>query len=214
MTKKINSFESVLNHSGNVYAFFPTAEKETPAAVKVKVNGKIVSDLNQSDAENGIVYLGKFERNQKITVTLDKMVKESLVTYQAPFIAVENEQSFKLARQKLVDQSIDGISLKGACLKFLTGSEFSHGTVVTTIPFDSGWKGFVDGRQEKLRRVAGEFMGIDVPSGRHKVVLKYEVPGLRLGLILSLTGILILTVFICTSSWLSHVRVENSLRED
>lgn len=62
----------------------------------------------------------------------------------------------------------------------------------TSIPYDPGWHVYVDGVEtEPVRLVNGAFLGMYLPSaGEHEIELKYEVPGLKIGAIVSACGIL------------------------
>lgn len=48
-----------------------------------------------------------------------------------------------------------------------------------------GWKAQVDGRAAPVLRVDGVVAGVPVPAGAHRVSLRYEIPGFRLGFALS-----------------------------
>lgn len=52
-----------------------------------------------------------------------------------------------------------------------------------------GWSAAVDGRPAILRRADVAFDAVRVPPGRHLVVLAYDAPGLRTGVIVSLTAL-------------------------
>lgn len=55
-----------------------------------------------------------------------------------------------------------------------------------SIPYDDGWKVWVDGqKQEKIPVVENAFIGIRLSQGEHEIVLKYEAPGAQLGLSVS-----------------------------
>lgn len=57
-----------------------------------------------------------------------------------------------------------------------------------TIPYSSGWKAYIDGKETKLYRANGMFMGIYAKAGAHKIDMHYETPGLKAGALLSLAG--------------------------
>lgn len=53
------------------------------------------------------------------------------------------------------------------------------------IPYEKGWSATVDGISAKIYKINSMYMGIEIPQGRHQVILHYETPGLRIGLIIS-----------------------------
>lgn len=66
--------------------------------------------------------------------------------------------------------------------------------MLLTVPYDPGWKAFVNGNEVEIARLLdGAFMGVFFPKeGDYEVVFDYEVPGLKIGMIVSLCGLLAL----------------------
>jgi hypothetical protein len=64
-----------------------------------------------------------------------------------------------------------------------------RGLVVLNDTFTDGWTVRVDGHAAPPLHVNDVMRGVIVPSGRHEVVWSYAVPGLRLGLVLSLLAL-------------------------
>ncbi|HEX7578958.1 MAG TPA: YfhO family protein, partial [Thermoanaerobaculia bacterium] len=71
--------------------------------------------------------------------------------------------------------------------------------VVLTRTFNEGWKGEVDGKPLPLVRTDLAFTGFTVPSGAHRVVLRYLPFSFVVGAALSLISLLI-TVFLWLNS--------------
>ncbi len=63
------------------------------------------------------------------------------------------------------------------------------------IPYSKGWTAIVDGKPAKVFETNGMYCGLDVPKGKHSIQLHYTSPGLKLGAILTATGI-VLTIVI------------------
>ena len=59
------------------------------------------------------------------------------------------------------------------------------GHLVVRASFARGWTALVDGRPAVVHRANGKHRAVAVPAGRHQIALRYEPPGLRLGLALS-----------------------------
>ena len=57
-----------------------------------------------------------------------------------------------------------------------------------TIPYSKGWKAVVNGKQAKVYRANGMFMGICVKKGRQNIRFDYMTPGLKAGAMISLIG--------------------------
>lgn len=65
-----------------------------------------------------------------------------------------------------------------------------------SIPYDKGWKAWVDGRPAELRLVNIGFMGLPLEPGRHKVVLEFTSPLLYAGGLVSGVGILVYVILL------------------
>jgi hypothetical protein len=68
----------------------------------------------------------------------------------------------------------------------------SEGFVTFIEQYDSGWSATVDGQSAPLRRANLIMRALRVQPGRHRVVLEYHTPGLRLGAAISLGCLLLL----------------------
>lgn len=64
------------------------------------------------------------------------------------------------------------------------------GLLFLSVPYSSGWRATVDGRPAKVIRANVGFCGIAVGDGSHRIVMRYETPGLKLGGMLSLLGLI------------------------
>lgn len=57
-----------------------------------------------------------------------------------------------------------------------------------SIPFSSGWRAYVNGKQVEVLQANIAFMALDLPAGHHEIELRYRTPGMRLGIFLSILG--------------------------
>ncbi|WP_040536256.1 YfhO family protein [Schleiferilactobacillus shenzhenensis] len=64
--------------------------------------------------------------------------------------------------------------------------------LMTLIPFASGWHAVVDGRAAPVRRSASAFLSVPLTAGKHRVTLRYKLPGLTWGMMLSILGLVLL----------------------
>ena len=68
----------------------------------------------------------------------------------------------------------------------------TDGVFFTTIPDDGGWEIIIDGEKRKTKKAAGYFLSCEIEKGDHEIVLKYTVPGIKLGAVISLLSLLAL----------------------
>lgn len=67
-------------------------------------------------------------------------------------------------------------------------------TIFTSIPFDKGWSVYVDNEKIEFEKVNLGFIGFNVSQGNHNIVFQYTTPYLKLGIIISLSSLIILLV--------------------
>ncbi len=60
------------------------------------------------------------------------------------------------------------------------------GYVMLALPFEKGWKVYLDGREQEIFRANLGFQGIMVEKGTHQIELRYQAPGLIPGLVCSI----------------------------
>lgn len=69
-----------------------------------------------------------------------------------------------------------------------------HSLLMTSIPYSEGWKISIDGEEVKTISVLDGFLASPVSKGTHKVQLKYRVPYLLEGVLISLAALFITTI--------------------
>jgi uncharacterized membrane protein YfhO len=60
------------------------------------------------------------------------------------------------------------------------------------VPYQKGWQAYVDGVPVDTFASGVQYIGFNVTAGEHNVELRYETPGMSLGVIMALFGILAL----------------------
>ncbi|RGY99125.1 hypothetical protein DXA13_09120 [Clostridium sp. AM58-1XD] len=69
------------------------------------------------------------------------------------------------------------------------------GRLFTSIPYDKGWRVWIDGQEMTTAKLADTFLTVTVPEGSHTITMKYEPQGLRLGALITFTSIFLFLVF-------------------
>lgn len=76
----------------------------------------------------------------------------------------------------------------------LTGEYFNmtYSWFITSLPYDSGYKIMIDGKEMKTKIVNGGFLGTDVPAGKHEIRVEYHTPGRTFGGIVTMISLLVM----------------------
>ena len=65
------------------------------------------------------------------------------------------------------------------------------GTIMLSVPYDNGWRLYVDGEEESMEKIFGAFLGFEILPGEHDIRLSYAAPGFRTGIIVSIFSFLL-----------------------
>lgn len=65
----------------------------------------------------------------------------------------------------------------------------NNGWFITSIPYDTHFKMYIDGKETKIQKVNTAFLGCKIRRGKHEVKIIYHAPGTTTGKVLSLIGI-------------------------
>ena len=101
------------------------------------------------------------------------------------------EQAEKLRQENLKNVVLGTNEFSGTI--DITGNK----VLCITVPYEDGWTAYVDGKETEILRANYAFMGLNLSEGHHEIVLKFQVPYLTNGIIVSLVSLcLTLTLFV------------------
>lgn len=84
-------------------------------------------------------------------------------------------------------------------------------TLCFSIPYSTGWKAYVDGEAVELKQANIMYMGLELEEGEHTIRLVYETPGLKVGSILSVIGIMIIFLILIHQRFIVKARQLHAL---
>ena len=86
---------------------------------------------------------------------------------------------------KLKENMVNDIEIKGNTFKGTVDLD-EDSTILLSIPYDKGWNIYVDGKKTKYKKIANEFIGLDLKYKDHNIYMKYYPKGLKLGVVISI----------------------------
>ncbi|MCR4908168.1 MAG: YfhO family protein [Lachnospiraceae bacterium] len=114
---------------------------------------------------------------------------KGIYTFDALYAAAEPYDGLE---EKINALSVPGMENAGFGVNTINGkAELDRpGILMLGAPYSPGWRARVDGKEEKIRK--GNLMesALVLPEGEHEIILQYETPGLKAGLVLLCLGIL------------------------
>ncbi len=185
------TFHFTAPNSGPYYFYSPSA---IFSEVKLSVGEKDLGHYLGTDTTH-IVPLGWFEAGEPVEVTLTLFGEATSVSlyqsyryfyyldeqnFQSSFDILKNNPQF-IIEEATDDHFIGNIKTDG-----------EHQMILTTIPYDEGWKIYLDGEEISYQKALDSLISFNIPAeGSHSLELIYRPNVYRLGAILSLSGLAI-----------------------
>ena len=72
--------------------------------------------------------------------------------------------------------------------------------VFFSVPYSDGWTAKVNGQPVDVEKVSHGFMAVRAEEGENEIVFTYETPGLKMGIVVSAAGIVLLTAYVLICS--------------
>lgn len=107
---------------------------------------------------------------------------------------------FENVMSELSANQVDVLELRDGYVK--CEANFSENALtLLTVPYDSGWNAYINGKKVSIRKLQDIFIGLEVPSGSNIIELKFTLPGFKTGLIASFIGI---SIYILLLLFINH----------
>jgi len=168
-------------------------------------DGQLVQQIGGLTSCN-MVYLGTFSAGTTMTLTLTPLNPAQAIRDQNGAVITAQEVFYAAGPDDLLDvETLDVDAFEQAKGRIDAGgfrvTTFDDGridatfharqdeTLLISVPYDTGWSAWVDGRQVEVSRLYGGLLGVPVPQGDSTIELRYTVPGLVPGLVVSLASV-------------------------
>lgn len=159
--------EMTLN--GEPYAFYPVQSK--PVLMSVAKNQK--------------------DQPQTLRITVkDEGFEFSKLNLYSLNTSLLNERLEQTKAQELKLETFSATHFSG------TMDVFEDSTVLTTIPYSTGWKVWVDGQEVETYKILDSLLGYTISKGTHRIEYRYTTPFLLEGSLVSLASLLLLSLIL------------------
>lgn len=197
-------WEVTIPEAGALYMFLPSEhERETKLYVNDEYRANYFKYENYS-----IEYIANLEADESVKIRL-KLLDDAVFTKTPQFYYVDQtaldkfnaEMNARNAETTLVRNS--GTSLS------VTVNAAEDCALFTTIPIEEGWSAYIDGEPVALKSTLNSsLLCFEVPAGSHDIELSFFPAGLKVGLVFTASGALLLVIMLLVGV---HLRkTENS----
>lgn len=184
------SYEIKTSHAGAVYMYLPTQYERK---CHLYVDGRYIKDYFENE-NHSIAYLGTYGAGETFTVSLT-LTSDAVYVEKPLFYYIDSEklEKFNSTMQSMnTETSVTRTS--GSSLTVEVNAE-KDCALFTTIPIEEGWSAYIDGEKAELLSTADDtLICLNVPQGKHTIELKFFPAGLKYGLLLTGSGILLIVI--------------------
>jgi Predicted membrane protein len=160
----------------------------------VRVNGRestIAEVVYVSDGlGSGYNVLFNVQEGDVMLLEFDKEAEDELDEKFYSFNVYEFDKFY----EKISENQFEILENNGNYIKGTINSE-KGGVLFLTIPYEPGWSVMVDGKKAEHYEVIDSFIAIDLDVGEHVIELEYHVPGLVVGIIISIISVSLLIFY-------------------
>ena len=170
---------------GMYYAHYDSCNADN---LTISINGGAGTRYNKT-THRYLFEFGQCEAGDEITITNNNQSNISFELYKL------NTDMVDLAYQTLSEQTMVTEVYEDTYIKGHIEVQ-EAGRLIFSIPYEEGWTLYVDGKEMETLDFKDTFLSVYLEEGQHEIELKYMTPGLRLGVMISISciGLFILTM--------------------
>ena len=164
----------------------PTQEymlQDRRMAIQIKVNGEEI--IQEEKTPGAVYYLGEFDKGEDVIVELI-LIHNELQCEHIRFYEFE-EKKFDNAIEQLDKGKLNIVEHGNTYIEGEIEVDQEKPYLYLSIPYDKGWKLFVDQKEHSTQKLYNGFLGAKLEKGKHSILLKYEPVGLIKGIIITVS---------------------------
>lgn len=180
--------------NSQVYLSLPHITSSNPdnKTTKILISGQQMIDYTRDNAFS-LFDLGYYKTDSELAIRLIFPETEE-VTFQKPNVYALNTVAYQEAITKVNSRAITAKTLGNQV--FISYDSPTDASILVTLPYDKGWTAKQNGQNIPVKSANDGFMLLDAKAGQGQITLTFVPDGFKLGLILSLTGIVGFLLFI------------------
>lgn len=150
-------------------------------ASKLTINGKSFRSLPVNLQPIGV----HIPQNGKLIL---KIYLRKNISIKDPKLYLLNQTNLEKTIKLVKSRAMTLTAWKG---NYISGNiQLKQGqALITTFPYTSGWQVTANGKPVKITKALNRFISLKLPAGNYKIIFKHTMPGLKVGIIISIIGI-------------------------
>ncbi len=190
------TFKFTAQKDGNGYIYLKASDSNVEAILVTLPDGTVLRQ--PVDTKPYILDVGELKEGETVDIyaPFDLGANDGYLYVYAK--TLDNE-TFNLGYEQLKEDSLKVTEFNDTVIKGTINAS-NDGVLYTSINYDTGWSVYIDGEKTSsanIHSIGGALFGVDITAGEHTVEFKYVPQGLVLGILISVTT-LILMLLLCT----------------
>ncbi len=174
------------------YSF--TVKENAPHYLYIALAGHGYGDIYVNEVYRGhystneaqcILYIGDYQKGETVIVNIENNQEPAVEEPAAVRISALDTGRLAEAFRIL---AIGGLRVSKSGAAYISGQVIAqhNGTMLTSIPYDAGFKVTVDGNNVTTAKAFDTFLSFPVPEGSHKIEIRYFARGQMAGILISI----------------------------
>lgn len=180
-----------INNDNELYFYIGIDFFSSKTNVDIYINDEKVKNI--TSAGNQIFKIPNKYNGEEITLSYKVNGSARILSY--PVLYYFDQQAFDEDIEKLKNNQLEITDMGNTYVKGKINVE-DNNILFTSIPYEKGWELKVDGKKTKIIPVARAFLGAKLPKGEHEIELTFHTPGLIIGIITSIIGLILSILFV------------------
>ncbi|MBQ8140457.1 MAG: YfhO family protein [Clostridia bacterium] len=182
------TFTITTERDGEVFFYAPS---DYPREAKLSVNGSSKGDYFGNET-NRIISLGTYSAGQTLQVKITLSQDDLYLKKNADYFYCLDTEAYEDAFSRLLSNpqyEIDDGCKDSHLTGTITTTTYDQ-TILTTIPYDEGWKITINGTEAETYKTLGALIAFDIPeAGEYTLEMKYSPTIYTVGFTISVIGI-------------------------
>lgn len=170
-----------------IFFYLPS---DYPREVNLKVNGVSAGSFYGGDTSR-IVSLGKFSAGQTVNITMSLVNNDLYVKNGYDCLFYIDWADFEDAMSRLAVMQYNITEFTERSFKGNLNSPRDNQIIQTTLPYDEGWRIYVDGQRVEVFETLDALTAFRVDAGEHTIEMKYLPDLFVIGLIITVFSVLL-----------------------
>lgn len=186
------TFDFIAEADADVYLYVSTTDEKNEVMTVTTSTQTITETLNKHYSY--ILNIGQLKKGEQYSCTVPVSSDSGSIYFYACYL---DNDTFEKGFEKLKNGSMTYDKFTDTEIE---GTFYAEETSIfmTSIPYDKGWSVYIDGKKasiDDIVKIGDAFLGVYVTEGFHDIRLKFTPNGLSLGIIISLSTVLLVALF-------------------